>query len=149
MLLAMVTNKPGYLNQTWTVEEIQVIKRYYLYFRFPNASREFSGLFSGIQLLTFAWKKEIGSGFQDCKIGKAILTMPVMARKPKIYVLGGIYHVMLHRMGTRKSSIAWKITPTCICFSRKVLSRFSGAGSVQTEEQLLKKPLERLRANLK
>lgn len=56
MLLAMVTNKPGFSrSETWTAKELQIIKMYYLYFRFPNASSEFSGLLSGIQLLTFIW----------------------------------------------------------------------------------------------
>ena len=42
---------PLYLNP----DEVAVVKKYHLFFKFPFASREFSGALSGIQLSTFLW----------------------------------------------------------------------------------------------
>ena len=36
-------------------EEVAAVKKYHLFFKFPFASREFSGAISGIQLSSFIW----------------------------------------------------------------------------------------------
>jgi len=43
--------EPLYLNP----DEVAVVEKYHLFFKFPFASREFSGALSGIQLSTFIW----------------------------------------------------------------------------------------------
>lgn len=43
--------EPLYLNP----DEVTVVKKYHLFFKFPFASRQFSGAMSGIQLSTFIW----------------------------------------------------------------------------------------------
>lgn len=44
-------SEPFYFNP----EEVAVVKKYHLFFKFPFASREFSGAISGIQLSSFIW----------------------------------------------------------------------------------------------
>lgn len=44
-------NPPYYLNP----DEVAVVKRYHLFFRFPFASRELSAALSGIQLSSLVW----------------------------------------------------------------------------------------------
>lgn len=43
--------EPLYLNP----DEVAVVKKYHLFFKFPFASRQFSGALSAVQLSTFIW----------------------------------------------------------------------------------------------
>ena len=43
--------EPLYLNP----DQVTVVKKYHLFFKFPFASRQFSGALSAIQLSTFVW----------------------------------------------------------------------------------------------
>jgi len=44
-------SEPFYL----TPDEVSVVKKYHLFFKFPFASREFSGALSAVQLSSFIW----------------------------------------------------------------------------------------------
>jgi hypothetical protein len=55
LLSAAFLAKPDLRGTAWSPEEQAVLKKYYVYFRFPFASRQFSSIMSGIQLAAFVW----------------------------------------------------------------------------------------------